>query len=242
MTYVSEVLADSPAMYLRLGETAGTNANDETANNNDGTYTNPSGYTLNQPSLLTSDANPSVKLISANSGYAWAADAATLDLGNTFTMEAWVTLNALGSGADLTIMSKQNGAYCVRVSSDVVQLLRSQTAIIRHANAALASTGPHHIVATKAGATSILYLNGAVQPSFLDGDSTCVDNGNRLHIGADGSGNAANAFFNGLIDEVAVYPTALSAVRIQAHYDAGVAQPAVSSRNVAGWITRSGGR
>jgi Concanavalin A-like lectin/glucanases superfamily len=37
--YRDEVMADSPALYWRLGETSGTIANDETANNRDGTYT-----------------------------------------------------------------------------------------------------------------------------------------------------------------------------------------------------------
>ncbi len=58
MSYPSEVLALSPVVYWRLGESAGTNANDETANNNDGTYSN---VVLGQTGLLVSDANTSVK-------------------------------------------------------------------------------------------------------------------------------------------------------------------------------------
>jgi hypothetical protein len=40
MSYQGEVLVDSPVGYWRLGETSGTIANDETANNLDGTYVN----------------------------------------------------------------------------------------------------------------------------------------------------------------------------------------------------------
>ncbi len=39
MAYRDTVLALNPSLYWRLGESAGTNANDETANNRDGTYT-----------------------------------------------------------------------------------------------------------------------------------------------------------------------------------------------------------
>lgn len=54
----SQVLALNPHFYWRLGETSGTIANDETANARNGTYTG--AYTLNRPSSLAQDNNPSI--------------------------------------------------------------------------------------------------------------------------------------------------------------------------------------
>jgi hypothetical protein len=45
MYFSTEVLADSPALYARLGDTFGTTAADSSGNGNDGTYTG--GFTLN---------------------------------------------------------------------------------------------------------------------------------------------------------------------------------------------------
>lgn len=233
MAYRDEVLADSPGMYLRLGETSGTNANDETANNNDGTYTNSSGYTLGEASLLSADPDKSVRLTRANTGYVWVADAATLDLGDTFTLEAWIKLAALGQATNKAIVSKQNGGYYMRITTaDKISLVCSQNAVIATQTAALASTGPFHVVWTKNGGTVVLYVNGVTEPFTSVTPFTCTNNAARLMVGADGTGNnVPTETFDGWIDEVAVYPTALSAARIAAHYTAATSAgaPAVTA-------------
>ena len=58
--YAAAVLADTPSLYWRLGEPSGTNANDETANNRDGTYTGT--FTLAQTGALKGDTNTAVDL------------------------------------------------------------------------------------------------------------------------------------------------------------------------------------
>ena len=53
--YSDTVLGQSPTAYWRFEETSGTNADDATANNNDGTYTG--GYTLATTSLINDGGN-----------------------------------------------------------------------------------------------------------------------------------------------------------------------------------------
>jgi hypothetical protein len=62
--YAGQVLFANPALYWRLGETSGTNANDETANNRDGTYSG--SLTLNQTGLVTGDSNKAVDFAGGN--------------------------------------------------------------------------------------------------------------------------------------------------------------------------------
>ncbi len=58
-SYGTEVLADSPVLFWKLNEPSGTNADDSTANNRDGTYVNTP--TLGVAGPLTSGAVTSIK-------------------------------------------------------------------------------------------------------------------------------------------------------------------------------------
>ena len=77
-----------------------------------------------------------------------------------------------------------------------------------------------HLAATVAGNTKRFYVNGT-----LAGSSTtafALNTARPLRIGGGANEDLGAYFFNGEVDEVAVYGTALSAQRIAAHYAAGV--------------------
>ncbi len=83
-----------------------------------------------------------------------------------------------------------------------------------------ATTAWTYLVLTKAGTTLTLYVNGtAVASATVTG--TVNTSTNILAIGRLGSSNSE--YFNGSVDEVAVYASALSAGRIAAHYSAATA-------------------
>jgi hypothetical protein len=84
-SYSSEVLADSPSAYWRLGESSGTTVVDETGAN-PGTYTG--GVTLGQPGALQGSLNTSVSLDGVND-YASAPDSDSLDATTGVSIEAW---------------------------------------------------------------------------------------------------------------------------------------------------------
>lgn len=60
-SFYTKVKALNPYFYWRLGELSGVTAGDETTNNRLGTY--QGSYTLNQPSSLAKDSNPSISLV-----------------------------------------------------------------------------------------------------------------------------------------------------------------------------------
>jgi len=81
------------------------------------------------------------------------------------------------------------------------------------------TTAWSHLVMTKAGSTLTLYVNGAAVATTTVAGIVNTSTG-ILAIGR--TGGSSSDYFNGQIDEVAVYPTALPAARIGAHYAAGV--------------------
>jgi archaellin len=222
--YPAEVITDSPVLYWRLGESAGTIAEDATSNNRDGTYNNTP--TLGVPGALAGDANTAVSFASASSETVSRADEAALDLGDVWTLEAWVKMAATGSGAQRGIVSKGTAAYYMRInSSDKLEALRSQSISLCTATVAITDTNWHHVVATKNGTTVKLYLDG-VDVSGPVTNQTCTNTTASLWVGADSDGsNNTGEFFNGSIDEVAVYGADLSGARVTAHYNAGLEVP-----------------
>src|SRR4051812_8284116 len=91
MSYSSEVLADSPLAYWRLGDASGTTMVDSSGNARDGAYTG--SPTLGTTSLLLSDADTAVTL-NGSTQYASVADAAWMDA-SSFTVEALIKPSAV---------------------------------------------------------------------------------------------------------------------------------------------------
>lgn len=88
----------------------------------------------------------------------------------------------------------------------------------------------YHVVGVYDGSQIQIYVNGIAATPAVAG--TCVANTNTpLRIGAGTTEAAATLFFPGSIDEVAVYPSALTPAQIYAHYDA-------ATTNGAGYSTQ----
>jgi hypothetical protein len=206
--YREEVLADSPAGYWRLGETSGTVASDQTANSNTGTYTN--GPTLGQPGALLEDPNTAVSFDGSND-YVSVPDSASLDVGDTVTLEAWVKRGSTGS--DSSIIEKDAHYELYFAADDKLTLREPGTGDIAESTRTVRDTQWHHVVATKSGSTARLYIDGADVTGKVT-NQTLANNANPLTIGR-------TPYFSGSIDEVAVYSTALNASRVKAHYRAG---------------------
>ena len=201
--YATTVLADAPAGYWRLGEASGS-AVDSSGRGN---QASPTGtMTRNVAGAVTGDG-----AVTFGGGYLSAPDAASLDLGDTFTLEAWVKPNGFGA-----IVSKGTSGYYLRLlSNNTLNLLKSNIAEIATSTVAVPS-GWHHVVATKSGATVKLYLDG-VDVTGTVTNATVANTADSIYIGCQMPSSECG---NASIDEVAVYPTALSSVRVAAHYAA----------------------
>jgi hypothetical protein len=214
-SYRDEVLADGPRAYWRLGESAGTTAVDQTGAN-PGTY--GGGVTLGRPGVLTSDADTAVSL-NGTSGYLTAPDSNSLDLTTGATLEVWVKRSQ--SSAYQVIIGKPGDGQSK--NENYALWLNNNLPVAYFGNgsnyAAVYATTPldtdwHHVVVTYDNSVARLYIDGIQDASS---SSTIHLTANSLPLNV-GRARDATLYFGGELDEVALYPTALSAARIQAHF------------------------
>jgi hypothetical protein len=146
-----------------------------------------------------------------------------------FALEAWVRPTLLDATAR-RIFSKENvdpgGAaqgYLLYATSNAFGFQRRRSGVIDD----IKSTGvkpqvgrTYYLVATYDGSTMRLYVDGTLVSSRASA-LQLTDNPGAFTIGAY-SGGVSN-FFDGYIDEAAMYPTELSAAQVAAHHAA--AQP-----------------
>src|SRR5262249_19693161 len=216
--YSNEVLSDAPVGYWRLGETAGTTLQDSSGASRNGTYLGSPGF--GSPGALSGDPNTSVPF-NGSSQYAQVPYTAALNPGPSFSVEAWAYVTG-GAGTYRAVISSRTTANGYTIYAGPGNTWEFWTAV---SGSKLVGTTPiannvwTHIVGTYDGTTSRLYINGHLE---LSGARTYSPNTSRpLRIGAGAPENATpNYYFPGRIDEVAVYASALSPTRVQAHYNA----------------------
>lgn len=214
-TYAEVVLSDNPVAYYRFEETSGTVAADSSGNGNAGEYRN--GPTLAQPgaerlgrALRLDGVDDFVNTPRTVSG--------------SFTLELWIntTADSLGGGQAF----EGNGLIWSDVAGGAndftLAALNNRMAFFTgNPEITISSSTPindgqwRHLVATRSlGGQIRIYVDGEEQASapasaaLLDANPIMAIGGNVLD----------DRYFNGLIDEVAYYTTALSPERIRAHY------------------------
>lgn len=228
MTYSSEVLADSPLLYWRLGDASGTTAADASGNGRTGTYNGTP--TLGATSLLATDSNTAVQFDGTNDYVNRAASLMSASAQGSF--EFWV--KASTPGVDAVIMQATGGSAGsftdVRASATVAGNIEvvvnpsgSGSVVLSFAGAL--DNAPHHIVITYNDSTDNVraYLDGSLADSDIHSVASSVLNISSVGVGATASGST---FFAGVLDEVAIYSSELSSTRVSAHYLAGAGTPA----------------
>lgn len=212
MSYRDEVMADNPVGYWRLGETSGAVAQDETANNIDGTY-------VNTPTLGVAGAisgNTAVSFASASSEYISVPHNAVLNTADVVSIEFWFKLATTTSIQ--TFVMKGTSAYRVyyNSASNKIGFERNDSGTIVETSVTVTDTSSwHHFVATKNGATSKLYLDGVDRTGVVTNQTLLNNSTALLWAAMVGITN----YFNGSLDELAIYSTALSAARVAAHFN-----------------------
>lgn len=219
MSYSSEVLADSPLLYVRFEETAGaTCANDGSLAGN---ATAAGTYTRN---ISTGMTGLSVGIdLDGTSGVVTYPDTASLDITGDVTYECWINADALQS---TTLISKGGNASTIggyelqsRGGGNFRVLRAGLTVLLTGAAGGYTAGSWVHVAFTRSGNNYVLFVNGASQTTATS-SQTIDATSESLAIGHQRFSGAASAWFNGKIDEVAVYSTALSSARIAAHYAA----------------------
>ena len=223
--YNQEVMADAPLGYWRLLESSGTLATDSSGNNLHGTY---EGQWSSSPGLVR-DGGGITLTGSANFNGVRMDYSQLQEARSTYTIEAWFISNGNpdssaiyeegGAGFGMSLYCKSNVVYAMFVRDSTPTFLSS----------AVTSGSRYHAVMTFDNGALKFYLNGILVASGTFPTTVIPVHGDPAGIGTSNSawrthdGITGNVFtFNGRIGEVAVYPQALGAARISAHYGAGV--------------------
>jgi hypothetical protein len=216
--YRPTVLADSPVLYYGLDEASGTTA--AALAGPSGTYS--SGRATTAGKVGAGSLGSAVGSVTAGSRPFAAADA------SAFSVEAWAKATAPGTFRYVVGDADWTGTKGFAFYTGSTGGL--QFAVATTSGKALASVPAagvwdgtwHHIVGTFASGTARLYVDGALvsTASVAAGAKMLAPSTQDVTIGRF-SGTEDTLYFNGSIDEAAVYTTELSAGRVSAHFLAG---------------------
>jgi hypothetical protein len=232
--YGSNVLNSGPIAYWRLDELSGTIAHDGVGGN-DGVYNSATlgvaGY-----SVVDSDTAASFSGLNSYVGNINGAGAINFPGHSVFSLECWVNAPA-GQNDEATIIAKGIGnvgttrteQFSVDVAGGAYRFFTSRNGNIVEADATSGPNGTwQHIVAVwddqnilGGGSNMYIYVNGNLEGQHATGGGANTTT-SVVSIGSKHLGNDPNydGTFNGTVDEVAIYNTALSSATIQSHYAA----------------------
>jgi hypothetical protein len=231
ISYAQAVTADGPIAYWRLDETNGTVAHDYLGGH-DGQYFSAS---LGQPGYNSLDSDTAVQFgvlasIDSYVGNITGIDFSTFLNNATFSVEAWVNGGAqsgddgiislgYGSGGEQFNLDTGGGSSRFRFS------VRDAINVSHNASGSIApnNTWQHLVgVCDEPNGAVRLYVNGVLSAS------TAISGGVQMGTSPISIGSRQANFsstynlnFVGSIDEVAIYPYALTAGQIMNHYIAG---------------------
>ena len=215
--YPSSVMSDSPLRYFRLGEATGPVATDSAST----TGCQPATYNtgaVHGPGGLVTDTSGSAGSPSPAATIALAPSTSLPSGASARTIEVWEKTTGTGTyslasyGATTTnqyVSLNLNGANTISFDGWVNYVAANTTPSAEDGNW-------HQVAATYDGTTAVLYLDGSQVGTGSLSLSTSLS-GQALWIGQAQDGGTA---FPGSEEEVAIYPAALSAARINAHFSA----------------------
>jgi large repetitive protein len=221
--YEQAVLADGPVLYLRLGEKKGS----MTVTDQKGTsFAVKKGVALGEPGALETDTNTAADF-DGLAGYLDLGKSLTLTPGQDFTLEAWIKPHNVTGATRYAVSRYVNAEYegfLLRLNPDgkITFTAGAADGGPRNVISSAPATANQfvHVVVTLSGTTGTLYLNAVADGTGLFGAIRPGNANTPLGIGGYTAGAVANQFFDGVIDEVAIYDRALDTARVKAHYDA----------------------
>jgi hypothetical protein len=228
-SYFNSVMAHSPLAYYRLDEQSGTVAHDSSGNGLDGQY----GEIVTHTSGIVAGSSGAASFV----GGAWNASAiinvprsVTLEPSAAVTVEAWIRPSLVSSSDSPGIVSY--GPDTSPFEPYILQLYQGSPSFYVAMDAGSSVGGTtlldegtiYHLVGVYNGASLTLYVNGGVAGSVpYNGSIANYDGILGLAIGATVTANdGPRTVFPGVIDEVAIYGTALDLTAIQEHYMLGM--------------------
>ncbi|HZO94208.1 MAG TPA: LamG domain-containing protein [Candidatus Baltobacteraceae bacterium] len=239
--YAGTVQADHPVVYYRTNETSGTTAVDSSGHGYSGTY--GSSVTLGGTGLVPGDAAPTFPGGTASSATVLRSGTnSALAPTGAFSAELWVNVPSSVSGSQFVFSEPfASGSNPLPIYISLVagsppfwelQINTTGGTVAVYANAVMGAK--NHVVLTWTGTTLTVYVNG-VASDTATGSGTITNYPSTFSGFTVGGPTDAHTGYAGSAGEFALYNTALSAARVQAHYNAGK-----TSQGTVVWQTGSG--
>lgn len=152
------------------------------------------------------------------------AGTSALNIVNNLTLSAWINPSTLTQASNPEIIAKSGGAYFYRMRFLDGGKVRFNTYgasdTVLESTATLVASTWTNIVMTYDGQNKKIYLNGKLDSSEATTGDMTSEAATTLNIGSLIGGSES---FNGLIDEVKIYNSALTSDEIQIDYNRGQA-------------------
>ena len=242
LDYVSEVLTDNPSAYWRLGENSGSVAVSQvSAASMNGNFSG--GFLLAQTGAITGGADTAVRFQNGAFQTTGAAGSALFSGVSAITVELWIKPSSAQSG--IHYLEYGLSGFSLESSSLNPTFFVNNVGL---GSVSLTAGSYTHVALELDGTNARIFTNGSLSSTTAFSNPIAPDGfgGGALFLA---SRTASTRFVDATFDELAVYPTALSASRIQAHFDSAPTVPepmatsaAVASLLVAGAVVRSARR
>src|SRR5207244_6532746 len=113
-----------------------------------------SGTTVGQAGAIPNDPDTAAAF-NGTTGWIQVPHSASLNVGDRFSIEAWVKRGAVGGTVNQVIASKQSGAWALLFNtSNRLVLRKAGFADVLTSTVTVTDAGWHYVVATKDGGTS----------------------------------------------------------------------------------------
>ena len=211
--YPSSVLADHPTAYYRFDETSGLTGFDSSGNGLDGTYV--TGTQLGVAGALLSESDPGVGAPGRGLVFHQSGDQLP-DGDKARTLEAWLNYGCCNAAFTLMQYGDVAGGNGFSVSigdSGGSIAVSAGTATVSAPTIGDFAHGWHMVDVSYDGNNVEIYEDGQIIGGGQLGTLATAVPGQGFQVGANTGGMG--------LDEVAVYPAALTPERIDAHWSAG---------------------
>jgi len=248
--YSDQVMADGAIHYWRFEETSTDQRAKDEVSGVTGQTNNPGNYTGNI-TLGQASGGPGLGNAARLGGeiYTHVALGTPQHPGNSITVEAWVNLDVSATALFSPVLARWDGSYELDINATTGDAPNFVVRNDVNAFASGGSAGPgmtrgewHHLagVFDATNGTARLFLDGVAGPSETIGgvlQNAGGDDG-LWYIG--GSRGPIGSTWQGLLDEIAIYPRALSVSELQNHMHlASVPEPSTGTLLLLGLL---GGR
>ena len=224
--YAELVLKDGASAYWRLDDTSGSSVADWSGSNDGQSYP---GVSFGAQGAITDDADQAAVFDGSTSGYVAAQTELTGP--DTFTIEGWFKSTStnggkiVGFGNSLTGNSSSYDRHIYMDNAGHVWFGVYPGSVQTVSTTSAYNDGSWHQVVASLGADGMrLYVDGALQAQREDVTSAQNYDG-YWRVGGDNlsswTSQPRSNYFDGTIDEVAIYPSVLTSQEVQDHYALG---------------------